>query len=378
MITSSPTLWNTPVTVVAPADLKDSVDELWRSANGQLPTTLPACTRLFARSFFPDAMLSVVASDVEDRSSSAITMIISRQFGLRVARLPVNEWMKCGDLLVRDGIDAGDSLNSLCERILELGANIHDFNWVREGSGWTSLMESFRNRGCHVDQRVMFDVGLIDIAGDWDEYWRSRSKNHRKQMNSAWKGLGECGALQFERHRNIACPNQLNKLMDEAIAIEHGSWKGASGSSIRSRPEIEEFYRGIGGELNRRGMLELHFLRVGERAIAFEWGYQRNGVYHSHKIGYDREYARFSPGQLLLFAQLQEFFSTGDVRQVDTMGILSQATARWTTGSYRMMRYRVSSPGKLVRWALSAACRSRDAARILRDSLRGRDRKEEN
>jgi Acetyltransferase (GNAT) domain len=346
------------------------VDDLWRCAQGQLPTTLPGCAPLFARTFCPGAKLVNVEVGADNAPTCALPMIVSRQYGVTAGRLPVNEWMKCGDLAIRDGNSHEESLNSLCGRVLELGARIHDFNWVRDDSSWKCLIGCFRKLGCHIDTRALFEVGVIDINGDWETYWKSRSKNHRKQMNSAWKGLGEFGLVRFERHFDIACPEQLNRLMDEAIEIEHGGWKGESGTSIRSRPEVEEFYRNIGGELNRRGVFELQFLRAGDVAVAFEWGYRLNGTYHSHKIGYRREYAGFSPGQLLLFAQLQEFFATGNVSRVDTMGILSPATARWITDKYQMMRYRVSSPRLLDRWVWSAACGGRDAARKLRDSIR--------
>lgn len=370
MSTISSNAWSTTIPVVTPTGFPNPVNDLWRCAQGQLPTTLPGCVPIFASTFCHGAKLVNVEVGPENAPVCALPVIVSRRYGVTAGRLPVNEWMKCGDLGIRDGNSHEESLNLLCGKVLDLGARIHDFSWVRESNSWRCLIDCFRKRGCHVDTRPMFEVGVIDIKGDWESYWKSRSKNLRKQMNSAWKDLGELGHVRFERHFDIACPERLNRLMDEAIGIEHGSWKGDSGTSIRSRPEIEEFYRNIGRELNRRGMFELQFLRAGDIAVAFEWGYRVNGTYHSHKIGYRREYAEFSPGQLLLFAQLQEFFSAGNVSHVDTMGILSPATARWITDKYQMMRYRVSSPRLLDRWVWSAACLGRDTTRKLRDSIR--------
>ena len=46
-------------------------------------------------------------------------------------------------------------------------------------------------------------------------------------------------------------------------------------------------------------MLEVQFLKLEDRAIAFEIGFRSHGTYYSYKIGFDPEFSKFSPGQII-------------------------------------------------------------------------------
>jgi hypothetical protein len=72
-------------------------------------------------------------------------------------------------------------------------------------------------------------------------------------------------------------------------------------------------------------------------------------VYYTPKVGFDSEYSRFSPGQLLRYLLLKETFPRPDRQAVDFLGPLSEATAKWTTRTYPISRLVVatSAIGKL-------------------------------
>ncbi len=48
-------------------------------------------------------------------------------------------------------------------------------------------------------------------------------------------------------------------------------------------------------------MLEVQFLKLDDRAIAFEIGFRSHGTYYSCKIGFDPEFSKFSPGQIITY-----------------------------------------------------------------------------
>ena len=66
-------------------------------------------------------------------------------------------------------------------------------------------------------------------------------------------------------------------------------------------------------------------------AIAFEYGWSERGVYYTPKVGFDDDYSRFSPGQLLRYFVLEDAFLRADRRAIDYLGPISEATAKWTT-----------------------------------------------
>ncbi len=331
-------------------------DQLWCAAAHGLPTMRGDCLSLFLATFAKSQRFETACVHDQGDLIAALPMVIRVRCGISVASLPLNPWMKCGDLMASKSRCNKRDFDELADKALATGAWLLDFSWACETQAWCQFVEALQRRGCYVDRRHMFDVGTIAVEGDWDTYWSSRSSNHRKQMRSNLRKLEQVGNVTFDRHRHIADDTALGQLMSEAFFVENLGWKGNENSSVRSHPAIERFYRSAGTYLNESGMLELQFLRVDGRPIAFEWGYLDQGVYHSHKVGFDPEFARYSPGQLLLYKQLQCWFAGNEVHQVDTMGILSEATARWTNGQYSLNRYRVSGSGLIPRLAWRSLC----------------------
>jgi CelD/BcsL family acetyltransferase involved in cellulose biosynthesis len=88
---------------------------------------------------------------------------------------------------------------------------------------------------------------------------------------------------------------------EDGAALEAAAWKGAAGTALVCDPRVHRFYRAVAHALARRGQLALTFLRAGARRIAFHFALEHEGVYYLVKPGYDPAFARFGPGQLLVY-----------------------------------------------------------------------------
>ena len=101
-------------------------------------------------------------------------------------------------------------------------------------------------------------------------------------------------------------------------------------------------------------MLEVQFLKLDDRAIAFEIGFRSHGTYYSCKIGFAPEFSKFSPGQIITHFQLQHWFLNDEIQRVDTFGELSEATSKWCDETIRRYRYVIAtqtgSKGALAVW----------------------------
>src|SRR6185436_2641362 len=95
--------------------------------------------------------------------------------------------------------------------------------------------------------------------------------------------------------------------------------------SVLKSPGIFAFYLRVARELAARGQLQLVFLECGGRPIAFEYGWNAKGVYHSLKVGYDESAANLSPGQLLRLLFLERLHVRHEHRFVDYLGPLTPA-----------------------------------------------------
>jgi len=95
-------------------------------------------------------------------------------------------------------------------------------------------------------------------------------------------------------------PADVDRLFDEAVAIEERSWKGEAGTALAHDPHRAAFYRQYAHAASRAGVLRMCFLRVADRAIAMQIAVEQGGGFWLLKVGYDAEFSACSPGLLLM------------------------------------------------------------------------------
>ena len=267
-----------------------------------------------------------------------------------VLELPNNPWIQTGDLMVDPQLYDAQTLTNLTDSLLQEPPCLLKLDWIYESKYWQELMNALERAGCQVFRQQTFDVGLIDTRGDWESYLAGLSKIHRKGMRRNLRKLEEIGETSLERQSHFASRGALLESLQEAFAIEHRGWKGEQGTSVNSQAGMLEFYTDIAWILAQRNQFELQFLRVGDRRVAFEFGYRAAGTYYSHKVGYEPEFAKYGPGQALMYLQLQEWFANDEIRRVDTIGVLSEATRKWRPTVRPRYRYWVGTRGLPREW----------------------------
>ncbi len=322
-------------------------DDLWRRSDVALPTLRLEELKLFAAQFCQAGSLNRLEVRREGRLLAGLPLHKSRMWhAFNVHRLPVNPWMPCGELLV-DPAAGDDVYFDLARRLKALRGSFVVAEWVYDSETWRRLRRALHDVGCCVFSQRQFDVGLINTTGDWESYWSSRSKNHRKSVRANDRRLRKLGEVTFVRQRDFA-PGQLRNQLRQAFDIEHRSWKGQQESSVLATPGMFEFYCAGAESMAASGMLELHWLQLDGQNIAFEMGYLAKGIFHSHKVGFDPAYAKFGPGHLLMRWQLEHLFDQPEVQHVDTMSEMTAATRKWVTDSRPRYRHLISTGGSLA------------------------------
>jgi CelD/BcsL family acetyltransferase involved in cellulose biosynthesis len=113
--------------------------------------------------------------------------------------------------------------------------------------------------------------------------------------------------------------------------LEAAGWKGRERTAVVCVPAAWNFYLQQARQLAACEQLRVAILRFDGRPIAFEFGWEANGVRAVLKVGFDEAFGRFSPGQLLRYLLLEQLFAEGCTRAVDYMGPVTSATATWAT-----------------------------------------------
>jgi CelD/BcsL family acetyltransferase involved in cellulose biosynthesis len=196
---------------------------------------------------------------------------------------------------------------------------------------------------------------------------RSLSRNLRHDVERRLRRLCDEGAVSVEVAHGR---ERLDQLLEEAFRIEALGWKGAGGTAIASQPQTRGFYTEVARWAASLGWLRLAFLRLDERAIAFQFDLEGERTYYSLKVGYDPEYERFSPGKLLAYAMVSRAISSG-LASYELLGREEEWKRRWTDA----FRERVTllafarGPAGFLTWSAFAygrplACRVPGARRV--------------
>jgi CelD/BcsL family acetyltransferase involved in cellulose biosynthesis len=211
--------------------------------------------------------------------------------------------------------------------------------------------------GFAVRERVWKTADAIELSGTWGEYLAARTSKFRNNLRRSEARAARHGEVVYQRYRPLGAAHNDGDprwdLYDDCVALARRSWQGSSkhGTTL-SHDSVREFVRDVHEAAARCGALDLNILRIDGRVAAYAYNYHYAGVLNGVRMGYDPEFARISPGTLLLARCVRDSFARGDLR-ID-LGIgPAPYKGRWRTrmlASWRYTHYASASPrGQLLR-----------------------------
>jgi CelD/BcsL family acetyltransferase involved in cellulose biosynthesis len=133
-------------------------------------------------------------------------------------------------------------------------------------------------------------------------------------------------------------PGDVESLLRRGFQVEHSSWKGQEDSSVLSTAAIFGFYMAQARCLAARGQLQLSFLELGGKPVAFEYGWLSKGVYFAMKVGYDQTRADVTPGQVLRWLLFEKLHDEGCWSAIDFLSPITRASSSWVNDRYTISR----------------------------------------
>jgi CelD/BcsL family acetyltransferase involved in cellulose biosynthesis len=312
-------------------------DDLWSRSETGLPSHRASGIELWCRSFAPKSKLHALV--LQGQFVAALPLVEDKsRWPVTILRLTSNCTVCSGDLLVDPNCDTSSALDIIASQLARLPGMFVALEGIPiQSERWQQLIDKLRAAGREMHVSPGHDVGVVDILHDWDAYTRSWSSNHRSAIKRSRSKLEAEGTVSVERMRQPT-DDQLRAALEACFAIENKGWKGENGTSILSTPGLGEYYHQEARMMRDLGMLDLWLLKLNDEIIAFEYCHFAKGTCFSHKISFDPDYDRFSPGRVLRCLQLEQYHNDGDAMLLDTLGVLCEAKAKWTTRSYKSSR----------------------------------------
>ena len=182
-----------------------------------------------------------------------------------------------------------------------------------EAPRWQALAHSLSRTGIVSFCRRRWMTGRVTVDRDWAACQRRWSSDHRRHIARCFQRLAANGPVSLEFCDRLPS-SEVERRLRRAMEVEDAGWKAEAGTSVLRTPGMFDFLLRQAQQLAEWNQLALATLHCGPTPVAFAYGMAAKGVFHSYKVGYDRRFADYSPGQLLRYCLLERFHAAGDYR----------------------------------------------------------------
>ncbi len=151
---------------------------------------------------------------------------------------------------------------------------------------------------------------------DWlqTNFDQKRRKEFKRQRNR----LSEQGTLQTIALEKDAA---LDKFTQDFLTLEASGWKGKKGTAINTDANMAKALRESLAHLHAAGKLRFWSLMLNGKSIASLFAIVEGNQAWLGKIAYDENFAKFSPGALIILDCTQSFFAEPGIIQIDSSAI---------------------------------------------------------
>jgi hypothetical protein len=221
--------------------------------------------------------------------------------GPSIIRVWANSFAPLGTPLV-DGEDAAETLDNLFEALARREAHLPS----------TLVLPDLRLNGIFAQMAKAVALGrnlpvtianpyqrpMLQSYDDADTYLRRTiSASHLREMRRQWRLLEQHGTVAYNLARQ---PGEVHVRMEEFLALEASGWKGKKRSALVLDRYHAAFAREAVSNLAAVDAVRIHTIDLNGTAIASMIVLMMGGEAYTWKTAYNEEYARFSPGKLLM------------------------------------------------------------------------------
>jgi hypothetical protein len=223
--------------------------------------------------------------------------------------------------------------------------NLPSFN--AESPDYDAIMKALAARG---GEQLRFAESARPVVTR--EVGVKRSGSTRKKLRQDWNRLSTLGSVDIVNER---APDAVREAFEAFLALEAGSWKGTQGTALLCDEEDAGFVRRLISGLAEQGNASVALLRVDGLAIAAQVLMYCGTMAYTWKTAFNSDYAKYSPGALLIDKITEELFATPGIDAIDSCSAEGSFMAQLWTGRRKMADLLIDvGPGKSLGFTMEA------------------------
>jgi len=154
-------------------------------------------------------------------------------------------------------------------------------------------------------------------AFDGDAYLKlALSGKKRKEYRRLKNRLSDRGCLKFETFRE---EDDISSWIDDFLELEGAGWKGRKQTAFNNRQDWAAFLQASSASLVENGHFKIWRLSLDNKVIAITFAHHVKHRAWLNKITYDENYARYSPGVLLMLEVTKALGNDPMITEVDSL-----------------------------------------------------------
>lgn len=145
----------------------------------------------------------------------------------------------------------------------------------------------------------------IPLIGDnWEAYYSRLSKNMKHNLKRRMKRLSEMGPVTIQKYSGESLTWEQFQVM---LAVSEKS----NFPDLYKSANLFSFHKELLTFTKEFKWVQIEMLFVGDRPIAFQYGFCFNNRYEDWRGGIDKEFEILAPGKLLMMFSLEDRFKCG-------------------------------------------------------------------
>jgi CelD/BcsL family acetyltransferase involved in cellulose biosynthesis len=294
------------------AALAGTWDDLVRAMPRPSPILLHGWVREWWRHYGEGGELTVHVAFRDGNLVGALPLCVRPRHGLNVLTFLGGDASPLADLLLAEG-ESPSVGRTLAERAAASEHDFADFFGLPSPSRLAAALGPSR---LHMIMRA--EAPVLDLtAGDWEAVYHAKTTSKQRGLHRRRRRqLAALGRLETTVARTA---EELGPALEDAFALHCLRWRGRPDQSEFTTQTGMRFQREATAALARLDVPRIVTLSLDGRPIAFAYYFALEGRMYCHRLAFDPEFQRFSPGLVNRFDALEIATAEG-AKRVEFLG----------------------------------------------------------